>query len=222
MSRSNPSETSFLEDPTRYANYPPRWETFNREIKSHCPADFDFAGAVADINRFSARYRAGRCFRKIEFQGLSATTADGYSALCRLLFAYSAFEYLLRALGCKQQQTRGFLTAREAVRVAKGVHARDPGDALFAFMRDHLDKRHKKELGRHLSGRGCNPFYLASGVRHLFAHGVLTPNPKGVPSETVRSVSRYLWRVLYAVMDREFKRRVDAFETKRRRRASAN
>jgi hypothetical protein len=200
--------------PSPYENYPPGWPTFDEKIVSRRSADFGFAGTKADINRFAARYRASRCFRRVEFKDLSLTheTADGYSALCHLLLTYSAFEYLLRALRLDQHNTTLLLSTSERDEILRRVHLQDPGNALFAFMKPHLNKPHQKQLRFYLLGQPCNPFFLASGIRHLFAHGVLTPNPSGVTSITVRNVSRYLSRVLCKVMDREFEKRIEEFK----------
>jgi hypothetical protein len=205
--------------PSPYENYPPGWPTFDEKIASHRTADFGFAGTKADINRFAARYRASRCFRKVEFKirSLTPETADGYSALCHLLLTYSAFEYLLHALKLEQRQTSAFLSAPEIDKVLNEVRLRDSGNALFTFMKPHLNTQHQKQLDLYLSCQPCNPFFLASSIRHLFAHGVLTPNPAGVMNTTVRSVSRYLTRVLHKVMDREFEKRIAAFESKHRK-----
>lgn len=80
------------------------------------------------------------------------------------------------------------------------------------MVRTHVNATHQREIDRHLRGRVCNPFYLAASIRHLFAHGLLTPNPAGVPMSAVATVSRFLCRVLFRVIDREFERRMSEFE----------
>lgn len=211
MSRSNPTEND-MKFPTGDENYPPGWSTFNEKFASHSAADFGFAGSKTDISRFAARYRAARCFRKVEFKGLTQETADCYSALCHLLLTYSAFEYLLRALKLRPNQASAFFNPQERDEVLRKVRLRDPGDALFTFMKPFLNKEHKEELKLYLSSKPCNPFFLASGIRHLFVHGELTANPKDVTNVAIRNASRYLVPVLVEVMDREFKKKIDAFE----------
>jgi len=201
--------------PTEYENYPPRWATFDEGINEHRAADFKFAGTVPDVRRFGARYRASRCFREVKFVGMTESTSDGYSALCHLLLAYSAFEYLLLALGLDQHKTNTLLTTAERQKILKNISVLDSGGALVIFMKRHLRKAHQRELDLYLSGQPCNPFFLASGLRHLFAHGVLTPNPRDSAGRTIPSVakvSRYLTRVLVKVMDREFGKQMDTFE----------
>lgn len=213
MSRSNPTLNE-MRIPSGDEDYPPGWATFNENFNSHGAADFGFAGSKTDISRFAARYRAAHCYLKVEFKNFTLTqeTANGYSMLCRLLLTYSAFECLLRALKIREHQATAFLNAQEKATVLKKVRHLDSGDALFTFMKPHLNKQHQEELKLYLSGKPCNPFFLASGIRHLFVHGELTPNPKDVKSMAVRNVSDYLISVLVKVMDREFRKRIDVFE----------
>ena len=115
----------------------------------------------------------------------------------------------------QQRDTNPLLTTNESQAILSRIRALDSGNALFKFMKPHLNGPHQKELDLYLSGRPCNPFFLASGMRHLFAHGVLTPNPTDSAGRTIPSVakvSRYLTRVLVKVMDREFGKQIDAFE----------
>jgi hypothetical protein len=200
--------------PSGNEDYPPSWSKFNENFNLHSAADFGFLGTKTDISRFAARYRAARCYLRVEFKNLALTqeTANGYSKLCRLVLTYSAFECLLRALKLRENQTSAFLNDQEKSTILKKVRRLDPGDALFAFMKPHLNKQHQEELRLYLSGKPCNPFFLASGIRHLFVHGELTPNPKDVKNNAVQNVSDYLTSVLVKVMDREFKKRIDEFE----------
>ncbi len=194
--------------PTGDEDYPPGWSTFNANFNLHSAADFGFPGTKTDISRFAARYRAAHCYVKVEFKALTLTqeTANGYSVLCHLLLTYSAFECLLRALKLRENQASTFLNDRQISTVLEKARRRDPGDALFTFMKPHLNKQHQEELKLYLSGKTCNPFFLASGIRHLFVHGELTPNPKDVKNiairDAIRDVSKYLVSVLFKVMDR--------------------
>jgi len=206
-------------------NYPPRWATFDEGIHLGHVLEFQFAGTVADVRRFGARYRAARCFRYVQFDGMTQKTADGYSALCQMLLTYSAFEYFMRALGIELERTSTLLTAAESQKVLSRVRALDSGDALVKFLRSHLRKRYQTELDLYLTNRPCNPFFLAAGIRHLFAHGDLTPNAKDGARRTipcVATVSRYITQVLRKVMDREFEKQVDAFEAARRKSAQSS
>ena len=70
-------------------NYPPRWAVFDRYVSHVGGRSFDFATDGGEINRFATRYRAAKCFKQVEFDHLTRSTKDGYSALVRLLLTYS-------------------------------------------------------------------------------------------------------------------------------------
>jgi hypothetical protein len=171
-----------------------------------------FSGSTGDVNRFGARYRAARCFQRVEFRGLTIDTADGYSMLCHLLLTYSAFEYFLKAIGVEQRNTTNLLEDEERDRVLAHVRGLGGSAALFAFVRRFLNESYQRQIDSFGANRACNPVYLAGALRHAFAHGMLTATPATVPSQTVATVSRYLCRVLVRIMDREFVNRMDAFE----------
>jgi len=70
----------------------------------------------------------------------------------------------------------------------------------------------RTSIDLHLEGADCNPWYLAEALRHSFAHGALTATPTGVESQAIGSVSRFLSRAMFQVMDIEFRDRVRQFE----------
>ena len=173
---------------------------------------FRFQGSVADVNRFAARYRAAKCFRRVEFEGVTVDTADGYGALCQLLLTYSAFEHLLRSIGVEPRNTSTLLTDDERGRVLAHVRGLNGQAEIFTLLRRHVHPSYQRQIDSHLARRQCNPFYLAGSIRHAFAHGMLTATPASAPQRSVATVSRYLSRVLMLVMSREFEQRMLDFE----------
>ena len=171
-----------------------------------------FVCQIADTNRFGARYRAAKCFRRVEFEGLTQDTADGYSALCHILLTYSAFEHLLKCIGVRKVDTHQLLSRDERDRVQSRVRALNGQRELFSVLHSFVDKPHKAEIEKHTSGNRCNPFYLASSIRHSFAHGLLSATPVRAPQRSVATVSRYFTGMLAHVMDREFAKRMSDFE----------
>jgi hypothetical protein len=148
----------------------------------------------------------------VEFEGVSQDTADGYSALCHILLAYSAFEHLLKCIGVRKVNTQQLLTRDERDRVQSRVRALNGQRELFIVLQSFVDRPHKVEIEKHISGHRCNPFYLASSIRHSFAHGLLAASPIRAPQRSVATVSRYFTGMLMHVMNREFERRMTDFE----------
>ncbi len=195
-----------------YENYPPLWSVFTTAVNIFGVASFGFVESVGEVNRFAARYRAAKSFRRAEFEGISAVTADGYSALCQILLTYSAFEHLLKCLGIAHNNTAVLLADDERDRVLRHLRRLNGQRELFSAIRPYLNPQHQRQIDDHVAGRLCNPFYLASGLRHAFAHGRLTASPVNAPPTSVATVSRYLSNVLMKVMDREFTSRINEFE----------
>jgi hypothetical protein len=103
--------------PSPHENYPPRWETYCQYVGVAGPQNLGFVGPIADTNRFAARYRTARCFRRVEFDGVTADTADGYSAQCQMLPTYSAFEHFLKCIGRRKNETIDLLSRAERDKV---------------------------------------------------------------------------------------------------------
>jgi hypothetical protein len=194
-----------------YENYPPGWSVFTSGVRIFGAEAFGFVMPVGEVNRFAARYRAAKCFREVVFDGVTVDTGDGYTALCQILLIYSAFEHLLRCLGIEQINTEALLNHSELGRVLQHLRRLNGHRELFATIRPYLNPQHQRQVDDFIQGRRCNPFYLASGIRHAFAHGKLTATPVNAPPRSVATVSRYLSRVLMKVMDREFERRMTEF-----------
>ena len=198
--------------PSPYENYPPRWNVFDKYVRNVGAEGMSFSGNAADVNRFAARYRAARCFKRVEFEGLTAGTAEGYSALSQLLLTYSAFEHFLHCIGVELRNTSYLLNDAQRTRILAALRNLNGQSDFFVFLKPHLNQSFQRQIDNHLSGQSCNPFYLAGGIRHAFAHGVLTATPVNVPSQSVATVSRFLCRVLFKVMDSEFEQRMIDFE----------
>lgn len=171
-----------------------------------------FAGSAAQINRFSARYRAAKCFSSVAFDEVGQATADGYSALVQLLLTYSAFEHFLRCIGLELKNTSSLLSTAERDIVVARLRGFAGGVAFFGAIRQHLEPRYQRQVDDYRSSGACNPLYLAAAVRHAFAHGHLTASQQGVPPEAVGSVCRYLCKTLFILMDREFRSRINEFK----------
>jgi hypothetical protein len=75
-----------------------------------------------------------------------------------------------------------------------------------------VDKRHQDRLQQFVDGTLTNPTYLASAVRHLFAHGHLTAHAGGSLTEYVDRVCEVLFKFHMSVMDGEFSRIVRTFK----------
>ncbi len=78
-------------------------------------------------------------------------------------------------------------------------------DSFLKAVLQHLDRAsHRTQMQKFLSGKSCNLLYVAAGIRHIFAHGKLTPN-SGVPlTVPAQEISTIMVDFLFRVMDGEF------------------
>src|SRR5690606_25883019 len=169
---------------------------------------FGFVANTGDVNRFAARFRAAACYRGITLEGYSAATTSGYSALCRVLFTWSAFESFMKICGIDQRTAAPMLDAHGAISVMADIRRADTDSVFYRFIYDRVNATHKRELDCFFNDDPCNAGYLASAIRHIFAHGWLTPNVNQIGPDAVTTVCNTLCDFLIGVMDQEFGGRV--------------
>lgn len=198
--------------PNPMANYPPGWPTFDLYAPQLGTGVFLFARGVGDLNRFAGRYKAARCFRSVEFEGLSHDTVSSYSGLVQLLLTYSAFECLLKCIGTEMKDTGALLSDLQRATFLQNIRNLNGQEGVFTAVRSHVNKTYQDQVDRHLVGVDCNPWYLAGALRHAFAHGALTATPQNVQPQAMGTVARFLSRGLFQCMDTEFRERVRQFE----------
>jgi hypothetical protein len=193
-------------------NSPPLWHVFDQLAPSLGADALGFRGPVGDVNRFHARYRAARALRDIVLDGYSTSVRLGYAGLCRLLLAYSAFEYLLTAIGVERRQAATLLTVEEHGAAAERIRGIPGYEPLSRAAHSSLERATlRNEIDQLLNNGPCDVLSLAACVRHGFAHGHLAPSASGGEAGASRRICEVLSEVLFLVMDREFERRLHPF-----------
>ncbi len=196
--------------PDPYAEYPTQWSVFDKHANLG-PAILNLAGSMGDVNRFGARFRLAKAFRGLNLDNYSSSTAQGYSSLCRVMFAWSAFEQFMEVTDTKQSNLGLLLAKYNTPKLQQQIRLLDVDDRLYKFIYDRVNQTHKTELDNYFKADPCNVTYLASAIRHIFAHGTLTPNANQVEPGVVVEVCDLLSRALIKVMDDEFSDRMDNF-----------
>ena len=187
-----------------------KWKDFDAHARVPGPEFFGFKGDVGNVNRFAARYRAARCFRGIEIEGYSDGVRAGYAALCRVLFVYSALEAYIKIMGMEPRDLAGPFQNYGATDVLAKLRVADPGDRFYKFIYDRVNSTHKKELDSYFKDDPCNVTYLASAIRHIFAHGWLTPSAGGGDATQAVQVCDMLSECILGFLDSSFSEVVDA------------
>ena len=189
------------------------WQSLSRD--GHLAQNAGFAVGNDEVFRFCNRYKVARAFRGIALEGYKATTVDGYSGLFRVMLMWSAFERFLKVVGQEQKTCQTLLVVHEPRKFVDAVRNADTGARLFSFVRERTDnKTTKEQLDFFLGDLEFNPTYLASALRHIFAHGWLTPHAGGTDPEAVSRVCGFVFDFHMNVIDREFSRLVAEYAAK--------
>jgi len=189
--------------------YPTNWDDYDNVVVHVGAKHFSFSDE-GDVNRFAARFRAAASFRGIKLEGYSAPTEEGYSALCRVLFAWSAFESFLKITGLDMRTVGPLFDGYGAAKTITAIRSSDPNDRFYSFIHARVNATHQAELDNYLKNDPCNIGYLSSAIRHIFAHGWLTPNANQVEPAAVTTVCNVICEFLLMVMDKEFMKRAAA------------
>ena len=191
--------------------YPKEWSEYTKSVIHVYPSDFGFTDNQGDINRFAARFRAANQFKGIILEGYGEDTTDGYSALCQVMFTWSAFETFEKIAKLNRKDLGKELELFGAIEVLDKIRAIDKKNRFYKFIYDKVNFTHKKELDNYFNQDSCNIVYLASAIRHIFAHGWLSPHANQADPKAVNQICHILSQFLLDFMDREFSMRVDQF-----------
>lgn len=194
---------------------PPKWEVFDKHGPSIEGKKFGVLTTVGHVNRFKARYRAAKALVGVELKDFSTATGPGYLALTQVLYTYSAFELLLGAIGIKQKHSDKLLAKYSVDDWANKLKKADTNDTVYNFVLAHgnLDSKHKHHVSQYLAERKpYNFIYLASVIRHTFAHGHLTPSAGKAAPGQVEAICGVLIEALFQIIDTEFGERMNALE----------
>ena len=185
---------------------PPLWADY--EDRHKVAALTPFFNKVAEVNRFHARYRLARSFRGLLLEGYSDSTKVGYDALTKVSFYWSAFEQMMNALHIPD--ARYFLARYKFVFNLNPIEDIDEDRKFFEFVRDKINQKYLKDkIAEYIkSGRG-NIFLLTKCVRHIYLHGHLTANVKGLSPQDIASICDFVCESILKVMDEEFEVRVN-------------
>lgn len=193
------------------------WPAFCANAPHSGTALFGFKLPIGDVNRFRARYRVAKCFRGVELEDYREATTAGYSALCRVMFVWSAFETFLQINGIKPRDVKKVASDLEkhgSKKILSQIQRIDKGEKFYRFIDERVNPTHKDQLADYFKGNPCNIAYLASAIRHIFAHGWLSPNANEVDPKAVVEICDVLSDFLLTFMDTEFSRHVYIFSEK--------
>jgi hypothetical protein len=185
--------------------YPRGWSYYcdllnaGRDLK-----ELGFPCDKARMNRFSSRYRLARAFKSVELDFYAKKTSEGYSALFRLFLTWSAFEQFLLVIETKQEMLEDLIKRYNPIDLLDAVRNADTNGSFCDFLYTNVNNSHKKRIDEYREGKLRNPTYLASAVRHIFAHGHLGAYADAAKPTQIKRVSSLLSDFHLSVMDQEF------------------
>lgn len=185
------------------------WSKFCKTVDSVDIQDFGFIRPLADVNRFAARYRVARSFRGINFEDMVATTSKCYGDFTRMLLTYSAFEVFLHITGKSQSTIGPKLERAGSPQLMSHLREIDRDSSFYAFLHERVNANHQAQLEYFMAHDPCNVAYLASSIRHIFAHGWLTPHAGGGDPELAGKICSAISEFLLKFMDQLFSIHID-------------
>lgn len=191
-------------------HYPRGWDDYSRVVINTGSDFFGFTDSVGNVNRFAARYRAARSFVGVTLDEYSEFTERGYSALVRIMLVYSAFEAFMDISARDQKKVGVELSACGANALIEKVREADRDRSFYKFLYERVNPVHKRELDGYFNEDPFNVAYMASAVRHIFAHGWLTPNVNGADAGTVAYICDEISEFLLAFMNKTFSGHVES------------
>lgn len=89
------------------------------------------------------------------------------------------------------------------------VRQLDSGNRLFYLVLSKTTGEVKRQVDAYLLRQEYGFSFLAAGLRHLFAHGILTPHANGATPANVTSLTKYMAEALLAGVATDFRGRVE-------------
>ena len=180
------------------ANYPTSYATFRKQQEIEKDST-----VRTRLYRFAYRYRLAKSFQAIKADGIGKTLV-GYSAMMKLYLAYSAYDELvtvardIKVLKISKVWQNHVVEGNLAARLRKSEKLKN---YLINFSIDIGLQAALKDM---YDGKTDNIAQVCGAIRHLFAHGDITPTPIGLNKAKERKLFFDLAEGLLAHCDKLF------------------
>ena len=189
---------------------PPHWTSFAEIARGLGPSFFGFKDDWPLVHRFRARYRLAHVCKGLKTEGYQSSTAHGYDALTRTFLSWSLFELFLKMTSTKGDTAiAALLDAHGAPALLDRIKAVPAYDRFFAAILENLDRqKHRTAVTLFLAGQPCDPGIVLACVRHVFAHGFLTPNARGIDPDNAAAICNDMTEFILALVRDHWQRMV--------------
>ncbi|MGI0482787.1 hypothetical protein ACN4EE_18625 [Geminocystis sp. CENA526] len=164
--------------------YPDGWKEFCYWRKMNPDAPLPDGVNLSELYRFAARYRLSYSYQGINLQDYPEQSVEAYGCLLGVFLAYSAFEQLYKAVGLTQIRGKHIVEewSIEDKSIAEELRKRYK---VIDFLHDKVSADQlKQRIMEFQLGNNHNILVLATAIRHLVAHGVMTVHGGNVNSKT--------------------------------------
>jgi hypothetical protein len=200
--------------PSPYKNYPDGYALFVDLIKArHKPNQMGFHVSTEEVYRFTNRFRVAKAFLGMNLDNYRSNTVAGYDALFRVFLAYSSFELFMKMMGQQQSAIMGMIAPYNPVAYINLAVSKDNGRLFYNFLHQHVNATLKNHLSDIYSGVSQNITYLASSIRHIFAHGHLSAHANKCEPLVVKEICDCVFDFHMNVMDSEFTKAVNTYKS---------
>lgn len=181
--------------------------------KGHDPNRMGFHATAGDITRLSYRMKLARGFRGLDVEDYSADSIEGYNAFFRVFLTHSVLEQYLEVTKHKLDDVESALAPFDPKVVIDCFFQNDPNDKLYKFLCSKLtNKRLKTNLMDCRVGKSVNVAYISASIRHIFAHGHLTANAKGINPKKIHVGCKTICDCLLNFIDHDFSKRIYEYD----------
>lgn len=155
-------------------NLPTSFSAFKSKRKSANDGD-----TRKQLYRFAYRYRLAKSFEGMKASNVGKTLA-GYDAILKVFLAYTAYEVLNKT--AKSLNVK--ITSASAKSDEKLVERLRKNDKLKKYIvESNTEYWLKEKIDLTLNGNSNDIAPICSALRHIFAHGELTPSPIGITTK---------------------------------------
>ncbi|ARR51127.1 hypothetical protein ETN89_17705 [Photobacterium damselae subsp. damselae] len=194
------------------------WAKFCRLENIYGFSSFGFHSSSqrGDAYRFGARYSLASDLSKVNINGRNQNTADGYAQLMRTVMAWGVLESYFELYDVKI----GHQTARNSnlvphydptkLTALKGKLNNQQCFKFFTELKLHVNSAHETVIDDYLANPlgGYDVSYLFSAIRHVFAHGILTPHTGKVTAKVTVKICKSLIEFFLEIVSEEFGKKI--------------
>lgn len=187
----------------------PRWTQWCELVRAGAlPVELGFSCEHETLNRANARFRVASGFRGILLESFGVATSNGYGSLFRLFLTWTAFEQYCKGLVLSASRRDAWFSEYVPADAEATVRRLDPENRLFSMVHGKTRGEVRANIDSYLRGTAYGFTYLPAGLRHLFAHGELTPHANRTTPEYLTALGNFFADTLLHGLAVDFERRL--------------